>query len=335
VEAGVLAPSADNRHCFEVSVVSQGLQLLGNAAFLDASFHRRHLGLLSIGAVVENMTTRAAALGYDATATFFPDASRPAVLVDLRLSKTEASSTGRDEVIVGRHTNRRLVFSGPRLSDAELQEFNEALRGVEGVTLAFFDKGSRRRALLRIIQIAEAERFNNRALHEDLFASLRFDAGWHSTVDEGLPPAALAIEPGARMAFAQLRHWPLMNSLRRVGVHRMLGFRAATLPCRLAPHLGLITTSLARERGAVAAGMVLERVWLEAERRGLALQPFAASSLLALPDYGHVPAALGERLRSEWMALTSDTPMMVFRLGRAPRPAIRTARRPIDTYIRG
>src|SRR4029453_6087419 len=149
----------------------------------------------------------------------------------------------------------------------------------------------------------------------------RFDVGWNASAEEGLPPGALGVEPGVRWAFAQLRRWPLMNALRHVGFHHALGFIAAYLPCRLAPHSGVLTTSLHVERGAISVGMALERLWLEAENRGLALQPFCACALLALSDYRAVPQATGERLRQGWRALTNETPVMAFRLGYAKRPA--------------
>ncbi len=97
--------------------------------------------------------------------------------------------------------------------------------------------------------------------------------------------------------FAQLRRWPLMNMLRHAGVHHALGFRAGYLPCRLAPHRGVLTTSLPVQQGAALVGRALERLWLEAERRDLAFQPFAGAALLALPEYEEVPEKTGKRLR--------------------------------------
>ena len=172
-----------------------------------------------------------------------------------------------------RHTNRRVIFSGPQLTEGELAQFRELLNGIDGVTLAFFDSGRQRAELLRLMRIAETERFNTRALHEELFSSVRFDVGWHASAEEGLPPAALGVEPGVRWAFTQLRHWPLMNALRHLGFHHPLGFRAAYLPGRFAPHRGVLTTSLPIERGALAVGVALQRIWLEAERRGLRSSP--------------------------------------------------------------
>ncbi len=220
------------------------------------------------------------------------------------------------------------------MSESDLAAFRELLRGIDGVTLSFFDSGSPRTQLLRLARIAEAERFNTKALHEDLFSSVRFDVGWHASAEEGLPPGALGVEPGMRWAFAQLRHWPVMNTLRHFGIHHVLGVRAAALPCRFAPHRGVLTTRLPIERGAAAVGVALQRIWLTAESLGLAFQPLAGSALLALPGYRDVPVQTGARLRQGWRELTDETPLMVFRMGHAKPPAIRTRRRPPKCVLR-
>jgi hypothetical protein len=334
VQAGILAPSADNRHCFELQASPDCILLFGSKAYLSAPYHRQVLSLISFGAVAENMTIRARRLGYRTNVSWLPDAAQPSLIARLRLTKAEAVESALDAAISGRHTNRRLLFSGPRLSEAELAHFGQLLHDIDGVSLAFFDSGRQRTQLLRLIRIAETERFNTRALHEDLFSSVRFDVGWQTSAAEGLPPSALGVEQGFRWAFAQLRRWPLMNALRRIGFHHALGFRAGYLPCRFAPYRGVLTTSLPIERGAISVGVALQRIWLEGERRGLAFQPFAGAALLALPKYNDVPVATGERLRQGWSALTDETPVMVFRLGHAARPAIRTGRQAPESYLR-
>jgi hypothetical protein len=95
----------------------------------------------------------------------------------------------------------------------------------------------------------------------------------------------------------------------------------------------VLTTSLPIEWGALSVGIALQRVWLEAERRALAFQPFAAPALLALSQYEDVPAKTANALRLEWGKLTEETPLMVFRLGHAPRPMVRAKRQPVQHYL--
>jgi len=333
-EAAVAAPSADNRHQFELQLDADTLLMRANDAFASMPFHRRTLGLLSFGAVVENIVVRAARLGYRADVALLPERSDPSLIGRIRLT-SGATESPLDAAIATRQTNRRVRFHGPRLDAADLASLEGLARGLEGISIRFHDHGNARTQLLSLVRLAESERFNVRPLHEELFSAVRFDLGWSQPADEGLPPGALGIEPGLRMAFAQLRRWPLMNALRRLGLHHVLGMRAAYLPCRLAPHLGVVYTSLASETGMVGAGRALERVWLEASRRGLAFQPLAASALLALPGYSEVPHATGETLRRSWRLLSPDTPMVVFRMGWARPLSMRAGRPRAMRFLRG
>ncbi len=173
VQAGVLAPSADNHHCFELQASPDCILLFGNEAYLGAPYHRKILNLISFGTVAENMIIRARRLGYRADLIWLPDAARPSLIAELRLTKGEPTENPLDAAISRRHTNRRIRFGGPTLGEADLAQFSLHLQGIEGVKLAFFDSGTRRAKLLRLIRIAEAERFNTRALHQDLFSSIR------------------------------------------------------------------------------------------------------------------------------------------------------------------
>jgi hypothetical protein len=334
-EAAVLAPSADNHHSFRLRPLQSGVDLEATEAFLEAPFHRRVLSLISYGAAVENMILRAAHLGIVARARWLPDPTRPELIAEIALSPGEKSANPLEAAIPERHTNRSLAFSGPPLSAAAIGAYTELVEAVGGISLLWFAEAARRSTLLSLIRKAETERFQNPKLHADLFGSIRFDVGWSATTDEGLPPAALGVEPGLKWMFSQLRHWSVMRVLNWVGGSHALGFRAAHLPCKLAPHLGVLVAHVPLEEGAFRAGCALERVWLKATADGLAFQPLAAAALLALPGYREVSSEVGDQLRAGWRTLTDATPLMVFRMGRARPPKVRTSRRPSSTYVAG
>lgn len=336
LEAGLLAPSADNRHLLEFRRTPDGISIFGSGEFHSAPPHRKILCLISFGAVVENMMVRAASLGFSVTTTWeFRDANS-APLASLQLSASGASveRSWLDAAIPRRHTNRRLRFRGPRLSDPALIELRNLAEGVSGISLSFIDEGVARRTLLRLLARAEAERFNHREMHEELFGSIRFDLGWQQSAPVGLAPATLCVEPGFRWAFEALGHWPVMNVVRKLGAVRLLALRAAYLPCAWAPHLGALTTRDELPVGAARAGQALQRVWLASELAGMAFQPFAGPALLALREYAAVPSSLGDELRRGWARIVDGTPLMVFRLGRARPPSVRSGRLPLSDFIR-
>ena len=335
--AGILAPSAENRHELRFELGADETRLVAsNVAGWEEQPHRRLLALLSFAAVAENMALRAAELGLAQALRWWPDPQRPEAIAAFHWSASDAPADPLCKAIETRHTNRRFYRREP-VPPSTLARLEAAAAAVPAAALRWLDAAPARRIALRAIRLAETERFRRRALHAELFGALRFDLGWRNTAAEGLPPGALEVEPPMRAPFSLLRRWPLMSALNAVGAHVALGFRAADLPCRLAPHLGLIVAGGDDEAmRTIAAGRAFERVWLAAAAEGLALQPMAAAVALAQqrpgPDW--VSAATQQQL-AQWLAQLSDgrQALMIFRLGRADPPSVVSQRMPLDHYL--
>jgi hypothetical protein len=337
VTAGVLAPSADNEHVFRAEILESGIRLWPTPAFASLTpLDRlpRVLGLLSMGAVIENMRLHAIELGFDAQVQWLSGlGSEPIAQLNLQKSGPRHPDN-LAEAIPARHSNRRM-YHGPVLTPHETTKLNDAVAPVAGTQLIWLQGAARRQALGLIWQ-AESERFLRQDLHHEIFSSVRFDLSWTANAQWSLPPGALEIEPPMRPMFKLLRHWKLMRPLTWIGVHRMLGLRAGWLPAWQAPALGLLVSSLPVEEGACAVGAALERLWLQASLLELALQPLAASAVLMQPSTS--PRGASEALRSSlaagWQSIApGTTPLMVVRMGRAAVPSLRSGRRPLEDYL--
>lgn len=338
VQAGVLAPSADNEHVFRAEILEAGILLWPTPAFAahaSTDVLQRVLGLLSMGAVVENMRLRAGALGFTAKVRWLPGTgNEPIAQIDVQSSPAQHSPEALAAAIPTRHTNRRM-YHGPGFTAAETAKLNAAVAPVAGTQLIWLQGAARRQALW-LIWHAESERFLRKDLHHEIFSSVRFDLPWDQNADWSLPPGALEIEPLMRPMFKLLRHWALMRPLTWLGVHRMLGLRAGWLPAWQAPALGLLVCTLPVEQGALAVGAALERLWLQADALNLAVQPLAASAVLMQPSHNADGAsgALRATLNAGWQDIAPGTmPLMVVRMGRARPPTMRSGRRATAEYL--
>lgn len=334
--SGVLAPSADNQHVFQVEIGESFIRLWPTQAFSDNTGRlRRVLGLISLGAVVENMQLRATEFGLVGHAQWFALSNEtPLVYLNLKPA-SETTADALAAAIPARCTNRRM-YRGPGLTQDEATQLNADVAAVKGVQVIWLT-GHARKSALKLIWLAESERFLRQMLHEDIFSSVRFDLAWDETAEIGLPPGSLEIESFARRPFKALRHWSLMHPLTWLGVHHLIGLRAGWLPCWQAPALGVITSSLPLEEGAIAAGAAFERLWLRATLQGLALQPLAASAVLPLQSDADNGASIALRsaLTTGWQGIAPGLkPLMVFRMGRATPPTVRSEREPLDRYFR-
>lgn len=334
LRAGVAAPSADNSQPWlfrwQGDQLHLGIDPSRSGGVSDA---RYVLSDLAIGACLENMLIQGAAQGYEAEITLFPSGNDLwPVRFDWRPAETADAALA--EVIAERHTDRRFPWRGPCTAEDRARLAAQAQRADADIQW-FTSKPDRRRAL-RILHQAEALRFKSPRLHAELFSTLRFDVGWRDSAQEGLPPAALAVESPARPLFQALRNPRFMAAFNRLGAASVLGLRSARLPARLSPGLCLLTVNGKRRRDVINAGRALERVWLQATRDGLALQPFAAAGVMALGFLRIEPAlepALG-RLRGAMQALCPSAHGMLFlRMGRRASPVgARSGRRSLDTF---
>lgn len=337
LESGILAPSADNHHPLRFEVDEAGVNVWYSGGELPAAGgYRRVLALLSLGAVSENLTVAAGRYGIRAEPVPFPAPDRPGLIFRVEWARSDAEEPSLWEEIQRRHTNRTLRYRGPGLSVEARARLERAADALPGCGLTWLDEPRTRRHALALMRLAEGERFRNPVLHEELFGAIRFDVGWRQGCDEGLPPGALAIEAPLRPAFAWLRRWAAMRAVNLAGGYRMLGWRAADLPCRFAPHLAVIAVRKTDDASVFRAGRAMQRVWLEATRLGMALQPMPASALYAwrgAVEEG-VPEGLQQRLRGGWEAiLPGESAVMVFRMGRAQASPVTAGRKPLDSYL--
>lgn len=327
IEAGVWAPSAENRHAFRYAIEGDSVRLHPDAALSGLTADQHYVALLSIGAVIENMCIAASEYAARLEVRYAPEDAGDVLL---ECAADPAQEDALNEFLRARHTNRRVLFRGPRLSSAEQRSIEAAPRTLDARwQVHWFDERPARVALCRLMVEAEAQRFAVPALHAAMFGGIRFDLSWRAGAAEGLPPGALQIEPGMRAAFAMLRHWRHMAPLARAGMHRAIAYRAAYAPARWAPHLAVVSshTPLVAPRDVIEAGRAMERVWLAATQLDMAVQPFAAAIALARPGASALDAATRDALDGAWRALLPAAhPVMIFRFGHAQPPAVRAGR---------
>ena len=337
IESAILAPSADNQHRIRFQLMKDAIQVRYTEPELPPQGgYKRVLALLSLGAVSENLTIAASRFGIQAKTVLFPDPAQPDWIMRIGLQTDQAAVDPLWQVIPLRHTNRRIRFRGPKMTAAEQTTLDAAAHIYPACQLVWLDEPAQRKQVLRLMRRAETERFHIRLLHEELFSAIHFDVGWHATCAEGLPPGALGVEPALRALFALLRHWPIMRLANLLGAHHILGLRSCDLPCRLAPHLGLLAVENADSQSVFDAGRSFQRLWLTATGQGRVLQPMPASALYALDGARAegIPAELQHDLADGWKDVVGTTiPLMLFRMGIANPPSIVAGRRAAEDYL--
>jgi hypothetical protein len=337
-KAGILAvaiaaPSADNSQPWRFAWSGDTLDLRIDADRSGGVSDTRYvLSDLSAGACLENMVIHARSLGVAADVQIFPRDDDPLWVARIAWRRDSACDQAEPlaAAIGQRHTDRSFPWRGPITPETQ-SRLDAQARLIPGQRLWWPRTSGEKKAALDVIRQAETLRFKSPTLHAELFSSVRFAAGWHASCEEGLPPAALAVEPPMRPMFKLMRRPVVMGALNRLGAASMLGWRSAWLPIRLSPGLCLLVIPTTTRADVLAGGRALQRVWLQATLDGLSIQPFAAAGVLSL---GFVPIepALQPSLSALAPALSdvcgAGHGLVFLRLGHArSAPQVRSGRR--------
>ena len=338
IEAAALAPSADNSQPWLYRWNDETLELwIDSTRSGSISDQRFVLSDLAIGCCIENIAICAHAHNHKCHVTYLPSPdTEPLWAASLTFLPTSEQHTPLVFYIPKRHTNRSFPWKGPVI-DATKQTLSDEAKKQEGITLHWLNGTPHYKMALKAMWLAESLRFGTKELHQELFSSIRFEVGNHTTSQEGLAPATLSIEPPMRPLFKLLRHWKIMRLLNWVGGNYLIGFRSAVLPTLLSPALALLTIKQTDRANIIMAGQTLQRVWLNATMHGLSLQPFAAAGIFSL---GFIQTPTTPPLRRQKIGTLiktispHDHGLILLRMGHATRDnrAIHNQRRSISSF---
>lgn len=298
------APSADNSKPWRMLWFDNRLDLWidkhRSGEFSDKNYL---LSDLALGACIENIRIQGNALGFATDIQLFPEP----VVAPLWVARIQwRVSEIHDQVLAGaiphRHTDRSFPWDrGGGAIDAARLHLESIEIGLGNAHILNLSEGNKRSSALRVLRRAESMRFASKMLHSELFRAIRFDVGWVTECDLGIPPRALGVERPLRPLFKMLRYWPVMRCLNMFGADRLMGARAADLPTRFSPLLYLLTVESMQRDHIIDAGRLMERYWLSATLSGLSVQPFAAVGAIL---YGG--GALESHMQTRRVALAEE-----------------------------
>ena len=237
--------------------------------------------------------------------------------------------------IMNRHTNR-LSYRAKPLGGNELDGLIGLSRGT--ARLAWLDPAENK-AMGQLVRQASEVRFRTQEVHEWLVRSLRFDEQEANSGD-GLDVATLGLPPGGRQLLKFIAPWPRMAFLNRLGMFRMMALIEAR-PISIAPQLVAIVSPRGRD-DVLDAGSLLEQLWIELNKRGLAVHPYyVISDQLNRLASGRVPEGLSVevlRLGSACAALLrlaeGEQLQMLLRVGHPRCAPVKSRRLPDSSLVK-
>jgi nitroreductase len=307
LEAAVAAPSMHNTQPWRFRIRESGrvIELSADPArtlpVADPDGRAAHI---ACGAALLNLRIAAAAAGWQPQVTRLPDPGQPLLLASIRLVPGHEPSSWERELraaIPARRTNRK-PFSGRAVPPGIRADLAEAVR--EEAAILHFPGHDETARLLHLATDAERAQLADPAYRAEL---VRWAGGFRDR--EGIPDHALG--PASPEGGEPVREF---TPGRPPGLHRYAWFEEH-------PQLAVLSTRTAGPDDWLTAGQALERAWLTATSRGIAVspltQPLETAAAWLVRD-------------ARW---SGEHPQMILRIGYGLPLGPRAPRRPVSEVL--
>ncbi|MBM3261684.1 hypothetical protein FJY93_04690 [Candidatus Kaiserbacteria bacterium] len=347
LEAAIRAPSGENVQPWHFTV--QGTIIdVHIPAEKGASLYGwgERASYVAVGAALENMRIAAAASGWSAQIDLLPDIhARHAARITL-VEGSDGYGDGLFSHIAARVTNRK-PYDGKLLTPEDIAALRTASSGGHYGSVRFIES---RDAIKKIAEVGSGNErimLGNRLLHSFFFSHVNWTKAEDDARMTGFYIDTLELPAPARIGFKFISTWSRAQWLNRIlRFNRVVAAGNAQL-YGSASLMGIISAPQESPQSALEIGMLVERLWLTATARGLALQPLTGVLYFMLrlragetdgfsEDDRRLIAEYESSIRDTFQLTTDDTPYFMFRIGHAPPVSARSSRFPLErvsTYI--
>lgn len=341
--AASLAPSGGNAQPWKFLFQKNILYIFHDAFYSFSLLDFNKLGsYIAFGAMLQNIELKAASMSLAAKQDIFPLKADPRLIAAVQFRKEPVDKTFiyLEPVISQRVTNRN-ISARKLLNNEDITALKSITATVPGAMLQLFDSEECLKEFDKILTGTEKLRFLHPQGHYDTFVNeLRFTRKEIEKTADGLDVNTLNLKQSDIAALTIARDPAAISFLHKL--NKGSGFtKISSKNILTASSIGVISMQGSDPEDFLNGGRALERVWLEANFRGLAFQPISQIvfmlELLQTQGTRHFNSYERNELGSIQESFSkivnpgnSGFPVFVFRLCYADAPETRSLRRPLD-----
>src|SRR5271169_4034821 len=305
-------------------------------------------GLVGLGAAAENLILSAHAAGLQVISDVFPSKEIPELVARFRFSPNPhalAERSWRDELhsMVGvRRTNRKLCPRRP-LKAGDLDALTAAVRSIPDAEVHWLVRDEELDECGRLLGIGDRLLFLTESLNRFLVNEIRWTRQEADDTRDGICLESLELSPADRAGFQLCRYWAALDLVRRIGGGHGLE-KASGKALAGASAVGLITMPIRTTAAYYWGGRAVERVWLTAAQRQLALHPMTALTYMLSrrtaggrsdldADTEKTLHELSPRYKRLFPMSNGEAEIFLFRLSYAEETTQRSLRRHLDDVL--
>jgi hypothetical protein len=302
--------------------------------------------LFAIGAAIENAVIAAQEVGHLAEVILFPQRGRMDLIASIEIARQveplfPADGRAQIDLIAKRATNRKLGDGSP-LSQKEMIFLSEAAKHADN-SLELLQDTEARIQVGQILGAFDRIQLTVPELNREVVSELRWTQEEVDYNRDGIDVGGLELGVSETCALKLIARPDVASILREPGRGVILE-EAAVKAMSSSSAVGLLRTRWVAPASFVQSGRSFQRLWLEATRVGLWIQPWTALTFVArivdLQD-GTIFTEkekseirrLRERLDDVFSHQQGWAQVLVFRVFRAPPGSRRSLRRTLDDTV--
>lgn len=339
LEEGNKAPSGENCQPWKFKVKGDVVSI-----FLlperDQSLYSwgQRASFVAIGALLENIYIASSQLGYKASTIFFPTNDKNHI-ADITFTKEEITPQPLFSAINSRVTNRK-PFNTTPLSAEEVSTLKNCSRAVGYGSVLITENRQDIKELAAVGGLNEEIMISNKHLHNFFFEHINWTKEQDTKNKIGFYIETLELPLLAKKIFKLISNWNIAKSLNKIGFYKAISKQNAKIYSSCSA-IGIITAEGGEPLDYIKAGQLVERVWLEATRLGLSLQPLTGVLYFKLQiQSNNTDKFTSEQIKKiekgygkieNIFNIKEKVVPFMFRIGRAENPSAKSTRFNIET----
>ncbi|WP_082458648.1 Rv1355c family protein [Pedobacter sp. Leaf216] len=346
LEAAILAPSGGNSQPWKFVYTLNRLFIFVDAHFSHSLIDFNNFGsYLSLGAVIENIAIKSAALSLEIGTVYFPlhGDKRMAGLISFTRVKDKPNLASLERGIYLRQTSRTIVKSPP-LSPDHFTYLKQSISQYHGAHLDFVDDREQIMALGEILAHAEKLRVLHPRGHFDTFVNeLRWTQEENELKRDGLDIRTLGISESEALMLKIAADANAISVLRNIGGGNAFE-KMVIESVKNSSALGIIYMPELSELDCVLAGRAVERLWIEANLLNLSFQPITQLTFLLArlklnsTDVDPEFSSSLQKLKASFdhvLPRTNDgQAIFIFKIGHQGKYEVRSLRKPLGFFLK-
>lgn len=337
LDIAVYAPSGENSQPWKFKVSGGDIFILNNDESDTSLYNYNQRGtFVAHGALIENIIMLASDFGCNTNIDIFPDKKDLNIIARIELLGGEA--VGMDNIaehIKNRSTNRK-PYKPIKLSDEQLNKLLSLASEFNDAKLLFVDDKIKIQSLSKAASVNERVMLSNRQIHNFFFKHINWTLKEENSKKMGFYIKTLELPAPARIMMRVFKKWGIMNLFNKIGLEKIIAISNAKNYSNAAA-MGIIVLSDNSPDKFILAGRLLQKVWVNATKMGLSMQPMTG----ALFFMESILAGAKNQFSDEQIRLIDEavkiikknfdinddkTATMMFRIGYANPPSARSAK---------